>query len=43
MQYNTEEIQEMSSENRIYLKDYYADDVERLSILLDRDLNHWIV
>lgn len=29
-------------QDRAYLTDYYRDDVERLSALLDRDLTHWV-
>ena len=41
MQQNTKEVQEMSAETKLSLKSYYAEDVKKLSILLNRDLNHW--
>ena len=41
MRANTEDIPEMGTETRASLRDYYTKDVKKLSILLNRDLNHW--
>ena len=38
---NTNKIEEVNPETEKWLKDYYKSDVEKLSILLDKDLNDW--
>ena len=43
MRANTEDIPEMGVETRTSLRDHYTKDVKKLSILLNRDLNHWTI
>ena len=38
---NIKEIQRISPKTEKWLKEYYKKDVERLSLLLNRNLNHW--
>ena len=38
---NTSDVPEMSNETKNWLKEYYKEDVEKLSILLKRDLSKW--
>jgi len=38
---NTNKIEKINPETEKWLKDYYRSDVEKLSLLLDKDLNDW--
>ena len=38
---NTNKIEKVNLETEKWLKDYYKVDVEKLSLLLDKDLNDW--
>jgi len=38
---NTNKIEKVNPETEKWLKDYYRSDVEKLSLLLDKDLNDW--
>ena len=38
---HTASVPEMSLKTKDMLKHYYKDDVQKLSDLLNRDLNHW--
>ena len=39
----TVKVKEVSSEDKKMLQDFYREDVQQLSKLLNRDLNHWII
>ena len=39
----TVKVKEVSSEDKKMLQDFYREDVQQLSELLNRDLNHWII
>jgi hypothetical protein len=38
---NTNKIEKINPETKKWLKEYYKSDVEKLSLLLDKDLNNW--
>ena len=38
---NTNKIEKINPETEKWLKQYYKSDVEKLSLLLDKDLNNW--
>ena len=38
----TRSIQEMDPQTENWLKNYYKDDIIKLSKLINRNLNHWI-
>ena len=38
---NTNKIEKINPETEKWLKEYYKSDIEKLSLLLDRDLNNW--
>jgi len=38
---NTNKIEKINSETEKWLKEYYKSDIEKLSLLLDKDLNNW--
>ena len=38
---NTTNVKEMNLKTKKMLKHFYKDDVQKLSVLLNRDLNHW--
>jgi len=39
---NTNKIEKINPETEKWLKEYYKSDIEKLSLLLDKDLNNWI-
>jgi len=39
---NQSDIRDMTAEEREFLVNYYREDVQKLSKLLDRDLSHWL-
>ena len=38
---NTNKIEKINPETEKWLKEYYKSDIEKLSLLLDKDLNNW--
>ena len=38
---NINKIEKINSETEKWLKEYYKSDIEKLSLLLDKDLNNW--
>jgi len=40
---NTNKIEKINPETEKWLKEYYKRDIEKLSLLLDKNLNNWII
>jgi hypothetical protein len=38
---NINKIEKINPETEKWLKEYYKSDIEKLSLLLDKDLNNW--
>ena len=38
---NINKIEKINPETKKWLKEYYKSDIEKLSLLLDKDLNNW--
>ena len=39
---NTNKIEKVNPETEKWLKEYYKSDIQKLSLLLDKDLNNWV-
>lgn len=42
MMYSKDNVPKISNEEKVYLQQYYREDIEKLSVLLDKNLENWL-